>query len=168
MTTSMQPLYAITDAYQSVVAKFEDSDCSVEDVVAELQAIAGDFKTKAEAIACVDADLARREEVCAQEAKRLADRAKHAAEHRAWLRQYLLDQMHAVGIDHIDTPRFSLAIHINPPACVVVDAAAVPSEFQRTTISIAVDKRSVLEAVRNTGEIPAGVEIRRGEHLAIS
>ena len=169
-TTALVPerLYDLTERYLAVVQKLEAEDAVLDDVVADLQAIAGSIRDKGEAIACVSADLERRAEVCRAEAKRLSERAKRAEAHVAWLHSYVLEQLQAIGLDRLETPRFTLAIRTNPPACTVVDAALVPGEFTRTLISIETDRRAILQHVKTTGEVPAGVEITRSQRLAIS
>jgi hypothetical protein len=76
--------------------------------------------------------------------------------------------MIATDRPQIETSRFSLSIRTNPPACTVVDAAAVPGEYQRTKIEISVDRRAILEDFKRDGVIPPGVEITRGERLSIA
>jgi hypothetical protein len=71
-------------------------------------------------------------------------------------------------MQRIDTGSFTYQVKANPPAVNVVDAALVPSEYERTKITVDVDKRSILEDYKRTGEIPPGVDIRRGVRLEIS
>lgn len=168
-TTALQParLYDLTAQYLDVIAHLEDEDAQVDDVVAQLQAIAGSIRDKGQAIACVAQDLERQAEVCRAEAKRLSDRAKRAEAHVAWLHTYVLEQLQSMGLDRLETPRFTLAIRTNPPAVQVEDAALVPSNYQRTVISIEVDKRSILADLKKSGAIPPGVVITRGQRLVI-
>ncbi len=160
-------LYELTEAFLRLTAHLESEEYPLEDVVKELQAISGDIRSKGEAIACVNRDLEQRAETCRSEARRLSERARRAEAHAEWLRAYCLEQLKAIGLDRLDTDRFSLRVVNNPPAVAILDVASIPREFDRTRISVETDKRAILDAFKRTGEIPPGVEITRGQRLEI-
>lgn len=83
------------------------------------------------------------------------------------LRDYLLRHMQALGTEKIDTARFKISVRTNPPAVQVLEEMLVPEAFMRTVTTVSVDKRAVLEHLKNTGEIVPGVEIVRSTRLEV-
>lgn len=102
------------------------------------------------------------------EADRLRDRAAAAQKQAEWLKARLLVHLKLMRLDHLDTPRFSLAIRQNPPKVEILEELMLPAQFKRTVITTTVDKRLILDHFKTTGEVVAGVEITRGERLSIS
>jgi phage host-nuclease inhibitor protein Gam len=138
------------------------------DIQRELEQLAGDIRAKSYGIAVVIQSLENMSEMQAAEAKRLAAKAKANQAHADRLRAYALDVMqNTPGCERIEAGYFTLAIRSNPPSVAVLDASAVASEFQRTKITVDVDKRAILEQFKVTGEIPTGVDIVRTVRLDI-
>lgn len=98
-------------------------------------------------------------------AKRLRDRATAVENGQEKLKQHLIAAMHTMGREQIITPSGPASIVQNPLAVTVVDAAAVPHEYERTKIEITVDRRAIIADFKKSGEIPPGVTITRGERL---
>lgn len=101
------------------------------------------------------------------EADRLRDRSRTAERHADWLKARLLTHMKISGRDRMEMSRFTLSIRANPPRVEVLEAALIPNEYQRTVITVEVDKRGILDAHKQ-GLVVPGVEIVRGESLRIS
>jgi hypothetical protein len=141
---------------------------AVAEVKAQLALIDQLMLQKQESYVSVIRSLEAMADARKAEADRLRDRAKTAERHADWLRARLLTHMQTTGRERIETSRFTLTIRQNPPSVVVVDAAAVPHEFERTKWIIDVDKRAILAHMKATGEIVPGVSIERGERLSIA
>jgi metal-sulfur cluster biosynthetic enzyme len=156
-------------AYQ-LMALLEDVDDpeAIADVEAQLALVDQLMLSKQESYVSVIRSLESMAAARKAEADRLRDRAKTAERHAEWLKARLLTHMVSTNRPRIETSRFSMSIRQNPPSVNVLDAAAVPSEFQRTKIEISVDTRAILETLKQTGEIPPGVEIVRTERLSIA
>lgn len=101
------------------------------------------------------------------EADRLAARAKTARTNADWLKNRLLVHMQTTGQARLETGLHSIAIRLNNPSVNIVDAAAIPSNFQRTKVEITPDKIGILAAFKKDGEIVPGTEIVRNPRLAI-
>lgn len=158
-------LYELADRYVQLVALCdEDPEADLELL---LDQVHGQIEQKAEAIISIAQGLQKLSDARAEEAQRLRQRASVVERAADRLKAYVLAQMNAAGIKALDTTRFTLDVRTNPPAVNVLDASKVPSEFQRTKIEIAVDKRAILAHYQATGEITAGTEITRGERLGI-
>jgi hypothetical protein len=102
------------------------------------------------------------------EAQRLAAKAKATSANADRLKDYAKRCMQQIGIERLETGTFTLVVRQNPHSVVVLDAAAVPSEYTRTTITVDVDKRGILAAFKESGEIPPGVNVVRTESLRIT
>jgi ABC-type transporter Mla subunit MlaD len=166
-------LFDLEDTAYQLLALLEATDDPVDlaEAVAEAKAqlalVDQMLMEKTESYVSVIRSLEAMADARKAEADRLRDRAKTAERHADWLRARLLTHMQATGRERIETSRFTLTIRQNPPSVVVVDAAAVPHEFERTKIEIQTDRRAILEHFKTTGEIVPGVSITRGERLDI-
>jgi hypothetical protein len=161
-------LYALADEWNELVALLEDPESDQAAIGAELDRVASDIHAKAYGLAVVIQGFQLRAEYLKAEEQRLYAKRKASESHVERLRAYALAQMQALGMQRIDTGSFTYQVKSNPPAVSVVDAALVPSEYERTKITVDVDKRSILDDYKRTGEIPPGVDIRRGVRLEIS
>jgi len=162
-------LYELTAEFLEVEALLETAEDG-EDYRAlseRLDELHGTIKQKSDNIV----GLARTYEALAEarrnEAKRMADGARAYETRAEWLRKYLLDAMRALEVDRIETSRFTISIRLNPPRVEILEAMMVPSEYQRTKVTIDVDKGEVLRHFKDTGEVVPGVEITRGQRLDI-
>jgi hypothetical protein len=162
-------LWSLSAEWDSLLMKLDDPEQADPDAVAlELQALAGDIKVKAYGVAVVIQKLEKMAEWQRAEAKRLAERAKAAEAHADRLRAYALECMNAIDIERIETGTFTLSVRLNNPSVRVLDAAAIPSEFNRTTIKVDPDKIAILAYTKATGEVVAGTVIERTPRLQIS
>jgi hypothetical protein len=166
-------LFDLEDTAYQLLALLEATDDPVDlaEAVAEAKAqlalVDQMLMEKTESYVSVIRSLEAMAEARKVEADRLRDRAKTAERHADWLRARLLTHMQTTGRERIETSRFTLTVRTNPPTVVVVDAASVPHEFERTKWIIDVDKRAILAHVKATGEIPAGVDITRSSRLEV-
>jgi len=160
-------LWELTDEWLDIAILLDDPDADPLLVEQQLDRIGDKIAHKVENIA----GLVRRFEGLAEfrkaEGKRMVESAARFERQAEWLRGYVLKHMQATDSERIDTGRYTLSVRQNPPRVDVLEAMLVPSEFQRTKVTIDVDKRAVTEHWKATGEIPPGVEIVRGTRLDI-
>jgi hypothetical protein len=167
VATRLPVFYKLAAEFTRLIDMLEEEQ-DEEAIQQELQRIAGDIRRKAHGIAVVIQSLENMAALQAAEAKRLAAKAKTNQSHADRLRAYTLDIMrNTPGCERIEAGYFTLAIRLNPYSVTVEDEAAVPSEFNRTRITVEVDKRAVLESFKATHEVPSGVSIGRTERLEI-
>lgn len=102
------------------------------------------------------------------QADRLAAKAKTTEAGAKWLKERLLQAMKVMGRDRIETPIGTVRIQANPPKVEVLEPMLVPKIYERTKITIDVDKRAILADYKANGEAIPGVEITRGESLRVS
>jgi hypothetical protein len=163
----VRPFYVLSDDFKRLINLIEDPTSDQAAVEAELAAVTRDIQRKAFGIAELIRDRERYIADLKLEEAKLAAKRKVAERLVDRMHEYTLREMHVIGVERIDFGVHTLTIRVNPPSCEVVDAALVPSDYQRTRIEVTVDRRSILEDFKKTGEIPPGVEIRRGERISI-
>jgi Siphovirus Gp157 len=160
-------LYALSDTYTALLMQLDDPETDQELILEELGRISGEIRVKAENIAGLVARCEGWATIRKAEAQRLRQLAEQDEKKADWLRAYVLREMQDLGIVRIDTDRYIFSVRQNPPRVEVLEAMAVPHEFQREKVIIETDKKAILEHYKQTGEIPAGVEIVRHERLDI-
>lgn len=159
-------LYEMPRQYEEVWRKMSsDEDVSDEEMLLALSGIDDAFNEKVENCAKVLAQLAADAESCAGEIARLTKR-KRAAEKRAeWLKGYVKENMVDMGMNHVDSGVFRVAIQKNPPSVLVEDETKVPEEYY-VTPEPRLSKSSIKDAIDAGVEVP-GCRIHRTESLRI-
>lgn len=161
-------LWKLTSEFQTLIDLLEQEDADEQAIEAEMQQVAADIERKADGVAAVVRALESLAAYQADEGKRLSARAKANQGHADRLREYARNCMRAIGVERLETGRFTLRIQLNPPSVNVLDATAVPSEHQRTKVTVDVDRAGILAHYRATGEVVPGTEIVRNESLRIA
>jgi hypothetical protein len=161
-------LWQLTQEWDRLLSLLEDPDSDQDAIQLELQRVAGDIRAKGAGLAIVLQGLDRLADWQRAEGQRLMAKARANEAHAERLRAYALSCMSSLGIERLETGTHTLSVRTNPPSVNVVDAAAVPSEFQRTKIEITPDKVAILAHHRQTGEVVPGVEVQRSQSLRVS
>lgn len=161
------PLYVLADEFNTLLDLVEDPQTDPLKLELQLAEVTSDIKAKAFGIAEVLRSFERRAEDYKREQDRLYAARKVLEFAGERLKAYTLEQMQSMGIDRIDTGVHTVRVQQNPPRVEVVDAALVPGEYQRTKVVVEVDKRHILEDVKD-GVVVPGVSIERGVSLRIS
>lgn len=165
--SGMTTLWRIAEEWNDLLALMDDPNVDPCDVEAELDRVAGNFTAKAGDCAKMARTFDRLADVQQAESDALARKAKTTRAKGERLRAYMFAQMKAVGTERLETGTHTLSIRQNPPSVQVIDASRVPSEYQRTKITMDVDKNAVIAAWKR-GEHVDGTEVVRAERLDIS
>jgi phage host-nuclease inhibitor protein Gam len=110
-------------------------------------------------------NLEAQREAVASEAKRLSDRKKAIDNRIDWLKNYVKTAMQATQSEKIKYALFTIYVGQNQPSVEVLNIDELEEQFIK--IKKEVDKTKILEQVKSTGVIPAGVNIVQGTHLVI-
>ena len=160
----MARLYELTDAYAGLYAQLDD--CSTLDeaaeVLAQLDALETDIADKASNYAKMLKNLDSEANAYAGEIKRLQERKRVAEKAIDRLKDNMRFAMGIAGATEIATPIGKWRIAKNPPSVQITDAGAVPERFLIPQPP-EVDKRAILKAYKETGELFDGVEIVQTE-----
>ncbi|MBI4496832.1 MAG: siphovirus Gp157 family protein [Chloroflexi bacterium] len=156
-------LYQLTEAYQRLLEANEDGEFA-----AALEALAEEFDQRAEGLAKVIRALEGEADVFDTEAKRLLEHARSRHNRAEHLKEYLRQQMEALGKGQVKGTLFTVSLQASPPRCEVVDAAVVPDQYQVVIpATVRVDAKAIIEYWRETGEQVPGAVVSQGKHVRI-
>ena len=154
----MPKLYEIADGFMDLLEKQDElAPDEVQEVADELQTalkeksanIVGYYQTQNALLAAVD-----------DEVKRLQEYKKIISNRLTRYKNYVADNMQAIGVKKIETPVGKITLVKCPPSVAVTDDENVPAEYKDAVVTIKPNKKKILENFKATGEIPAGVEIQ--------
>lgn len=137
-------------------------------ILAELQQVAGDIKSKAYGLAVVYQALKVSAENLRAEQDAIYKLRKAREANAERLRQYALGVMQEMGEERIEAGRYTLAVRLNNPHVEVLDESVIPEDFWRVPEPPPpeVDKAAILKAAKQ-GAIVPGVEIVRTPRLDV-
>lgn len=164
----MTQLYILADEYRQAADKLADMDLP-DDVIADtLEALAGDFETKATNVALFSRNLAVMAAAMLLAEAGIAARRKAVEARIDRVNGFLLANMQATGIKTIDSAYLRLSVRDNPPAVDVFDAAQVPAQYmlQPDPPPPSVDKAAVKAAFKAGEDVP-GCRITQSQRLEV-
>src|SRR5437016_6098494 len=101
-----------------------------------LNGSAAAIQEKGASIAALAREFEARAAAAQTEADRIMAHARAARSRAAWLRDYLLRNLEALGIDRLETATTLLVVRQSPPAAEVLDEGQIPDTFKRVVQSI--------------------------------
>jgi hypothetical protein len=161
-------LYAITQDYRAAADRLAELDLPPECVQDTLEGLVGELETKAQSVVAVARNLEALAASIKQAEADMAARRKALEKRAEWLREYVLQNMQAAGIEKIECPQFRITLRTNPEAVDVFDAAQVPAQYLKTPEPPppAVDKTAVKAALKLGQDVP-GARLVRGSRLDV-
>ncbi len=151
------------EATQSPIVETEEN--RLEQLRQALDNLNMKFVDKVTNIAKFLKNLEMHGDALAAEVKRLGDRKKTVENRIAWLKNYIKTAMQATETDKIKNAFFTIYVGQNQPSVEVLNIDEVEDQFIKKTKEVI--KSKILEQVKSTGVIPAGVDIVHGTHLVI-
>jgi hypothetical protein len=121
----MKPLYELTKDYQQVLALAEEG----QDVTDTLDSIQGDIEIKAQGITHIVKSLDNDNLAIDAEIKRLTERKERNTKSAENIKNYLFENMKALGMTEIKTPLLSCKIQKNPPSVVIDNEGAIDAKY---------------------------------------
>ena len=94
-----------------------------------------------------------------EEEKRIADNRKALENKVTKFKEYVKECMENNGFSKIETELGTLSIAKNPASVEIINEDEVPSEFKQEVVTVKIDKTKIKNNFKETGEIPAGVNI---------
>lgn len=94
-----------------------------------------------------------------EEEKRIADNRKALENKVTRFKNYVKECMERNGITKIETELGTLSIAKSPTSVEIINEDEVPKEFKQEVITVKIDKTKIKNNFKETGEIPAGVNI---------
>jgi len=169
----MTALYELTGQYRLLAERLADMDMDAQTIADTIEAsgLMDDLQTKAQGVlmiaqgaeshnATIDAEIARLQALKAQRTKTAQG-----------LRDYLLTNMLASGIEKIECPLFKISIRKNPPAVEILDQFDIPSALMVTPEPkpvVAAPDKSAIKKLLLAGSVVPGAQLTQGVRLVIA
>lgn len=151
---------------------------------AALESIRDEIHPKLLALAKVVRTLESEAELLEEHGRALMGRAGTRRRRVEYLKRWMQLQMEAAEVDRLRDPFVTLWLQKSPASIEVLDEAVVPPEFKRVTLKLPlslvppgllglvqtcdVDRATIHELVKRTGELPDGVAyVESRRHLRI-
>lgn len=160
----MASLYQLRQEYLDLLGQLDEAPEEAEQILGQIEALQEDVGDKAEAYARIIQGKEREAEMYDAEIRRLQLLKSRAAGAADRLRGNLLDAMQAVEATEIRTSIGMWKLRTNPASVRVLDESRIPPEYL-TPQPPKVDKRAILKAFSEDGEIIPGTEIRREKRV---
>ena len=149
-----------------VLVHLQDTDENSFDGV-ELDNWNVELISKLEGCARVIKNLSAEEKALKEESQRLLERATAVRNRCQWLKNYTMQQLLRIGKRKVVAGIFKIRIQKSPLRVDIVQDEAVPDNFKERVESWRIDKKAISEHVKETGEVPMGIQAHQGEHLRI-
>jgi hypothetical protein len=159
-------LARLTGEFLDLANLLADTDPSDAEGVARIEQLldgsAAGIQLKAASIAALVREFEARAAAAQAEVDRIAAHARGATSRAGWLRDYLLRNLQALGVDRMETATALLVVRESPPAAEVLEEDQLPDAFKRVVHSI--DKAQLRQALLD-GEVVPGARLTRGTYL---
>ena len=164
----MSNLYELSYDYRRTAEFLDQAEDETEikyalDLITELEvALESKVENTAKLIKSFEAEA----EKFKAEAKRLSDKSTSYANKAKSLKEWIHDSFTLNGIERIDGDLFTVSLQNNPLSLSVSDISEIPDEFIRRP-EPTVNKRELLNYIKETGEVFEGVEVEQKKSLRI-
>ena len=162
----MSTLYALTEKMQVLTEMLDDETAPIDEIAAEIANTKTEIGTKCDAIVRYWQEIERTREGIKQEIARLRAYDKTLDSRIKRLDAATRAAMRKMDVTSIMTSVGEMSIRRNPPAVVVEDALAVPTEYQRQKITVEPDKAKISRALKS-GMNVAGCRLEQSEKIKI-
>lgn len=159
-------LYDLTDQYNDLLDLLEESD-DREALQAMLDGLDDAFDSKVESIVKLMRSKAAERDAIDDERRRLEARAGKMDKEVEWLQSYIQREMERLGKEKVKSSLFNISMANCPHAVNVLNELEIPDNYFVTKPAVTtLDKRLILEMLKNGVEIP-GAEIIQRKRLSI-
>lgn len=165
-------LYEIGQAYQYFLEQVEAGEVPEEAINDTLSGIEGDFKEKADNLACMIKNLQYFVDIIKAEEKVLSARRKSKESQIQWLKDYLMCSLLEIGQSRMETARNMISIRKTKASVHIEDTRNFIEWAQENEDSLLTyhdpdpNKTRIKEYLDAGGEIP-GVSMEQGQTLQI-
>ena len=160
----MYSLYELSGVYMEILGRLDEAPEEAETIYAQLDAINDAIGDRAEAYARIVASKEQESAAYAAEIKRLQAKKSLADRTVERLKGNILAAMLAADAPKLHTSIGAWAVRTNPASVRVLDQSRVPAQYLVPQLPT-VDKRGIMTAYKETGEIIPGVEIVREKRV---
>lgn len=163
-------LYEVSNQLQALEQLGESDDLPAEVIASTLEALEGDFETKAVQVAKFILALEANADAVGEAALRMHQRSERIAKRAASIAAYLQFHMQAIGTKRIETPELVIARKNNPPAVKIAAEQEIPDEYWVQPMPEPpprrLDKAAIAKALKAGKDVP-GAYLEAAEKLEI-
>ena len=152
-----KPLYKLTEDFRIIETLLDNEDFRPGDIQSMLSNIKAEIEDKVENIAKLVLSCKADIEAIKYEEQRLTARRQALNNKVEFFKNYLLNEMTAMGIDKIKREVLTVSIRTNPPSIEVVDENKIPEEYRHWTWAL--EKKLMIDHFKQTGEILSGINV---------
>lgn len=149
-------LYEITSGFPALMENEEISEEDKKKIEDELVVL---LQQKSQNIIGYTKNIELTINAMKEEEKRIADNRKGLENKMSKFKDYVKECMEKNGITKIETGLGTLSIAKSPASVEIVNEDEIPSEFKQEVVTVKIDKTKIKNNFKETGEIPAGVNI---------
>ncbi len=149
-------LYEITSGFPALMENEEITDEDKKKIEDELVVL---LQQKSQNIIGYTKNIELTINAMKEEEKRIADNRKLLENKMARFKDYVKECMEKNGITKIETELGTLSIAKSPASVEIINEDEIPSEFKQEVVTVKIDKTKIKNNFKETGEIPAGVNI---------
>lgn len=162
----MASLYELSASYAALIAAYDSAETEDErdEILFHLVNSEEAIADKAEAYARIMRNKQTEADALKAEADRLTEKRRAAENVVERLKSALLDAMTLTNTETIATSIGKWKKQANPWSCEVMDADSVPAQYHIKQPD-KIDKRALLDAFKQTGEIVSGVEFKQTQGI---
>ena len=149
-------LYEITSGFPALMENEEISEEDKKKIEDELEIL---LQQKSQNIIGYTKNIELTINAMKEEEKRIADNRKALENKMSKFKDYVKECIEKNGITKIETGLGTLSIAKSPASVEIVNENEIPSEFKQEVVTVKIDKTKIKNNFKETGEIPAGVNI---------
>ena len=162
----MTALYELTAEFKAVAERLEEMELDAVTIRDTLDGYSADFDNKVIAIASLIRNIEATATAIKEAEDQMATRRKALNNRAAWLREYVISNMKAIGKEAVDCPLFSVKVRTNRPSVIVEDNAFIPLKYRIEKNVVTPDKKALLQALES-GEQLEGITLVCSNSLSI-
>lgn len=149
-------LYEITNAFPTIMENEEMTEEDKKKVEEELTLL---LQQKSQNIIGYTKNIELTIIAMKEEEDRIASNRKILENKLSRFKDYVKECMENNGFTKIETGLGTLSIAKSPVSVEIVNEDEIPSEFKQEVVTVKIDKTKIKNNFKETGEIPAGVNI---------
>ena len=149
-------LYDITNGFTQLILADEISEEEKQKINEELTLL---LKQKSENIIGFTKNIELTIDSIKNEEKRLAENRKNLENKLANFKDYVKKCMENAGLQKVDTVLGTISIAKNPISVEITDENEIPNKYKVQEITTKIDKKSILNDFKETGEVVEGTKI---------
>lgn len=149
-------LYEITSGFPALMENEEITEEDKKKIEEELTVL---LQQKSQNIIGYTRNIELTINAMKEEEKRIAEDRKVLENKMTRFKEYVKECMERNGVMKIETGLGTLSIAKSPASVEIIDEDKIPKEFKQEIVTVKIDKTKIKNNFKETGEIPAGVNI---------